>query len=770
MKKSKFVSAFLAVVMAFSAVPAINVSAAEDSDSLIEIASVPENLCDNSFDKFIYGMVINVTDLNNETKQITLSKKNTMPIAGEDYSEVCGYASQTFLVTVGDLMLRAEANIYISDYAEIRFNYFGDEIDSDEVIYEYPATFEIPSAFAMDGFGYKTNEDDTLTLVCDINKITNEKTTKGEEIVVPTEVHGKTVSAIAKGALSSFSKPASVTIPDSVKVIEDNSVGYYIESENNIYSPNMIELLAEADDNDTFDVVIELFDVDNESQCEYIINTYFNEDTEYEYYEDFGFMFDGISEYSCGAVTLTATKAELLAIDNSENIYINTREEAFGKSIDADFAYLLEKSADDEVFDIVIELYGKNYDKTCEHIMSTYFDEDKEYEYDGEWGAIYLQATAAEILAMDGERNICVMLDSELGITLNCDLARLLDAAADDDTFDVVINLFGEDNDELCNVIINAYFDENTEYEYDSDLGSIFITATKEQILAVSDNEPVYIWQENENDFNGGGLSDMLYDYVTNPENAGKSIEIMISSYTDEITEVAQTIADEYFDGTTDYTINKEYDSMSIVASVEQILALNDSNYLVYAVKAFTFDEPLYLEYIDADDDAVFDILASYDRPSILHPSTDKIINKYFAGCKVDRFSINGSDGFVAEGVTKAQLDAYIKKPVKGMYLTVAPTAEYEKIEGFVIYGTKGSAAEAYANANGFEFVDITAKYDIGDVNLDGKLTIQDATLLQRYQAEIATLDDAQLAVADFDGNGTINVSDVTAIQRKLAE
>ena len=61
MKKSKFVSAFLAVVMAFSAVPAINVSAAENTESLIEIVSVPKNLCDNSFDKFIYGMVINVT-------------------------------------------------------------------------------------------------------------------------------------------------------------------------------------------------------------------------------------------------------------------------------------------------------------------------------------------------------------------------------------------------------------------------------------------------------------------------------------------------------------------------------------------------------------------------------------------------------------------------------------------------------------------------------------------------------------------------------------
>ncbi|MEE1219285.1 MAG: dockerin type I repeat-containing protein [Ruminococcus sp.] len=769
MKKSKFVSAFLAVVMAFSAVPAINVSAAEDSDSLIEIASVPENLCDNSFDKFIYGMVINVTDLNNETKQITLSKKNTIPMAGEDYSEVCGYASQTFLVNAGDLMLRAEANIYISDYAEIRFNYFGEEIDSDEVIYEYPATFEIPSAFAMDGFGYKTNEDDTLTLVCDINKITNEKTTKGEEIVVPTEVHGKTVSAIAKGALSSFSKPASVTIPDSVKVIEDNSVGYYIESENNIYSPNMIELLAEADDNDAFDVVIELFDADNAEQCEYIINTYFNEDIEYEYYKDFGFMFDGKNEYSYGAVVLTATKAELLGIKSIENIYINTCEEAFGKSIDVDFAYLLEKSADDEVFNIVIEILGGDYDLTYEHIMGSYFDGNTEHKYDSEWGSIYLQATKSEILAMDGERNICIMLDSETGITLNCELARLLDVSSDDDTFDIAIDLCGDDYDELCDYIISTYFDENTEYEYNIECGIIYLTATKEQILSIGNEEPVYIYQENKGDFMSAGLSELLYDYVTNPDNAGKSIEITIIPSKDYIMDVAQIIADEYFDGTTDYTMDLQMSAMSIVASVEQVLALNDSEYIVFAGNSKVFDEPLYLEYIEADEDAVFNLLAAYTRPSILHPSIDKVIDKYFAGCELEKFTTIGGDCFIAEGVTKAQLDAYVKKPVKGMYLTVAPTAEYEKIEGFVIYGTKGSAAEAYANANGFEFVDVNSNESVGDVNLDGDLTIQDATLLQRYQAEIVAFDDTQLALADFDGDGSITVNDVTAIQRKLA-
>jgi len=67
----------------------------------------------------------------------------------------------------------------------------------------------------------------------------------------------------------------------------------------------------------------------------------------------------------------------------------------------------------------------------------------------------------------------------------------------------------------------------------------------------------------------------------------------------------------------------------------------------------------------------------------------------------------------------------------------------------------------------------------IGDVNGDGKVTIEDATLLQRYLADFKNPDgsvivdvanEKQFAAADADGNGKLNISDVTKIQRIIAE
>ena len=54
----------------------------------------------------------------------------------------------------------------------------------------------------------------------------------------------------------------------------------------------------------------------------------------------------------------------------------------------------------------------------------------------------------------------------------------------------------------------------------------------------------------------------------------------------------------------------------------------------------------------------------------------------------------------------------------------------------------------------------------IGDVNLDGEVTIQDATLLQKYLAGLATLSEEQLALADVNGDEYISISDITAIQK----
>jgi hypothetical protein len=56
-----------------------------------------------------------------------------------------------------------------------------------------------------------------------------------------------------------------------------------------------------------------------------------------------------------------------------------------------------------------------------------------------------------------------------------------------------------------------------------------------------------------------------------------------------------------------------------------------------------------------------------------------------------------------------------------------------------------------------------------GDLNLDGKITVQDATVLQKSIAKLIKLNSAQNAVADYNNDGNVNIKDVTAIQKYLA-
>ncbi|MGN0450055.1 MAG: leucine-rich repeat protein [Ruminococcus sp.] len=94
-------------------------------------------------------------------------------------------------------------------------------------------------------------------------------------------------------------------------------------------------------------------------------------------------------------------------------------------------------------------------------------------------------------------------------------------------------------------------------------------------------------------------------------------------------------------------------------------------------------------------------------------------------------------------------------------------TNDYIKIDGFTIKGVKGSVAEEYANEVGFEFVAV--EEDIfGDVDGNGVLSVADATLIQKYSAELTVFTDSQIKVADVNGDGTVNVLDATAVQQML--
>ncbi len=92
-------------------------------------------------------------------------------------------------------------------------------------------------------------------------------------------------------------------------------------------------------------------------------------------------------------------------------------------------------------------------------------------------------------------------------------------------------------------------------------------------------------------------------------------------------------------------------------------------------------------------------------------------------------------------------------------------TYEYKKIEGFTIFGIKGSMAESYALENGFEFIAIQGI--MGDINGDGTIDDWDSVLLDRYLAgwdvEINT------SAADMDGNGIVDDWDGILLARKFA-
>ena len=92
-----------------------------------------------------------------------------------------------------------------------------------------------------------------------------------------------------------------------------------------------------------------------------------------------------------------------------------------------------------------------------------------------------------------------------------------------------------------------------------------------------------------------------------------------------------------------------------------------------------------------------------------------------------------------------------------------------KKIDGLTIYGVPGSAAEQYANDNGFTFIEWEDAM-IGDVTGDGNITISDVTAIQCHVAELELLTEEQLSAADTNGDGEINIADATHLQMYLAE
>lgn len=188
--------------------------------------------------------------------------------------------------------------------------------------------------------------------------------------------------------------------------------------------------------------------------------------------------------------------------------------------------------------------------------------------------------------------------------------------------------------------------------------------------------------------------------------------------------------------------------------------------------------------------DRAFYRCTSLMRFPFIDTSLERIGNEAFSGCENFRTSLHyiaalppslAHVGSYAFYNTKIPYVTFFNEEVEigdyaFGYVTDTNTGEPEKFDtsGYyaqrtttVIAGFKGSTAQTYANEFGLDFNQLT-RY--GDANLDGKVDVTDATLIQMHIAELVTLEGEALNNADVNDYGGVTIADVTIVQNVIAE
>lgn len=93
----------------------------------------------------------------------------------------------------------------------------------------------------------------------------------------------------------------------------------------------------------------------------------------------------------------------------------------------------------------------------------------------------------------------------------------------------------------------------------------------------------------------------------------------------------------------------------------------------------------------------------------------------------------------------------------------------FRNCPNLTIKGNYGSYAEEYANRMNIPF-EGNITHQLGDVDLDGRITVRDATAIQMYVASIDNLTGEAFALADYNSDGSVNIIDATDIQKKVVE
>ena len=201
----------------------------------------------------------------------------------------------------------------------------------------------------------------------------------------------------------------------------------------------------------------------------------------------------------------------------------------------------------------------------------------------------------------------------------------------------------------------------------------------------------------------------------------------------------------------------------------------------VTALSANTFEKCLYLEEVklgsklkSIGDEAFYDCrrLRTLDIPA----SVKNIGEEAFTNCR-SLTSLTIPDGVKKLGDEDSVGYGMFENCKNLSWITVPASVGYINPDTFMgcgsltICGEKNSAAQEFASNNNILFRVINEPdCMVGDINGNGTVSIDDATMVQKAVAEMVVLTGTQTLAADADGDGVVNINDATMIQKYIAE
>ncbi len=258
----------------------------------------------------------------------------------------------------------------------------------------------------------------------------------------------------------------------------------------------------------------------------------------------------------------------------------------------------------------------------------------------------------------------------------------------------------------------------------------------------------------------------------THETNVDVSTKVYEGTYTgeDPVDKLTVTAKSNFFPESTQ-TFDADTDTVTVTYYIQSTKDLYEINWKL------TYD-PEVLKYNESKNTGVDDFMPCVTSGALSNNPRDGVILANCTSLKLNSLSTASGSKVALVSVTfdvLKQTSTEVNLDITDFTIAslnssgkLDSSTEERVIFDSVIYSSDAIVDISSAVYEG-EYVAPTT-YLYGDVNLDGRISITDASIIQNYLTEEASLSDLQLKLADVTGEGRVSIADASMIQKYLAE